>query len=161
MESKQYRRRIASHILVTNTYLPSSQKIYRSLGQTTRDIYGGWTAKTLHHASHGTMKQWRHGQKVSHPQGPEELVIFVQYILMVQLGAVELINYFKRYKPSRACKGNKEKKVARSPCKNPGQSTPVFYAKRNHSPWAVCLCCKTTCQVTLRPVTILQTLMQV
>jgi len=81
--------------------------------------------------------------------------------MVVQLGAVELTKYFKRHETSRACKENKEKKVARSSHKNPGQSTPVFYAKRNHSPWAVCLCCKTTCQVTLGPVTILQALMQV
>ena len=32
--------------------------------------------------------------------------------MVVQLGSVVLANYFKRHKPSRACK-NKEKKVAR------------------------------------------------
>jgi len=50
-------------------------------------------------------------------------VIYPHCETVVQLGTVELTNYFKRHKPSRACKENKEKKVARSSHNNPGQST--------------------------------------
>jgi len=57
--------------------------------------------------------------------------------MVVQLGAVELTKCFKRHETSRACKENKEKKVARSSHKNPSQ---VFYAERNHSLWAVFPC---------------------
>ncbi|EDR03397.1 uncharacterized protein LACBIDRAFT_307198 [Laccaria bicolor S238N-H82] len=45
--------------------------------------------------------------------GQDGTVICLHCETVVQLGSVGLANYFKRHKPSKACKVNKEKKVAK------------------------------------------------